>query len=206
MYSFGNMTFKNKTQAKKYFADYIRSHDHILDEDYETFVDLVSMHPRGLNDGEHIEIRVNRDYGIARNSLYKVIGSTVVDNVSYQTCIDGYNNNQSRVLACLRVAINDQIKEFKKTHLRPKLCPLCNKQLTDYHIDHVIHFKHIVDQWLEENNLTYNDLTIVKHGITKVIQDVDLVNDFYDYHQEHAELRYICPHCNLTREKYYTED
>ena len=202
MYKFGDKVFGNKTQAKKYFGDYIRTHDKILDENYPEFVDLVSNHPRGLNENEQIIIGINKRYGTARNSLYKVMDNKIVDNISYQKCIDGYNN-KSRVLSCLRSSITDQINKFKRETEKPELCPICNKILDEnFHIDHIIYFEEIVNNFLKENNIEYNDIEIVAQGTEKFIKDQNLVNRFKEYHEQHAQLRYVCAHCNLSREKY----
>jgi hypothetical protein len=104
------------------------------------------------------------------------------------------SNKRQTVLAAMRLAIENQIelfrietkveraKSFKNGDYSVLLCPLTKKRLTSRsHVDHIIPFIRIADNWLESSGLTsYGDIKLVRGqlsgGILKSWQDFHLVN------------------------------
>jgi hypothetical protein len=108
----------------------------------------------------------------------------------------------------LRPVISPQIqiyREHKDTNV--SLCSICNIDLTDnnFHIDHVIHFSKLVDDFTKLYNIII-PTEYIKKPITFerlfIVDDKWIGNMFYKYHLTNAVLRVVCIKCNLTREKY----
>ena len=69
---FADKEFKNKTQALKYFKEYLHNNSSIKPEDYNSILALFSQHPfLQTTTIKSIEIAKNYDYGKPTNS-YKV--------------------------------------------------------------------------------------------------------------------------------------
>ena len=108
----------------------------------------------------------------------------------------------------LRQTISSQIQNYReKEDTNISVCSLCKKCLKNkkFHIDHVIHFAKLVDDFTNLHNITipskYNKMAITFEK-TFTPNDKWIGELFYDYHLKHSILRVLCENCNLTREKY----
>lgn len=70
----------------------------------------------------------------------------------------------------------------------------------DIHIDHIILFKELTDNFLKNkiNILTDFDDNYYNGSMFK---DKEFANEWFKYHLKHAKLRPLCKCCNLTRRK-----
>ena len=48
-----------------------------------------------------------------------------------------------------RADILDEIDQFRKDNPRPDRCPLCKTRTDNYHVDHVVKFRDILDGFLK---------------------------------------------------------
>ena len=195
---FGNKQFKNKTQAIAFFKEYLHSHDEIDTEDYSTIEALIKSHPRGLAPEDTVIITTDSSHGKASKCFAVQSKDGSIDCRSVPKCINGYNQKQD-VNKILRESIVPQLMEFKRNNTIPTECPLCKEPLKDVHIDHILEFRNLVKSYFEDKHVSFEDIEIIRESGTKTFKDKNLLDGFINYHKDHATLRYICAHCNLTR-------
>jgi hypothetical protein len=130
-----------------------------------------------------------------------------IKDISWILCITGKEKNQySLLMSALRYSIQDQILTFKENQFIGK-CELCLKHLTnDVHIDHVILFKIIVENFHKQNPNLSQPVTFedARDGSNRaVFSKTDELYEYAwkEYHKEHAILRVLCAKCNLQRSK-----
>ena len=197
--TFENQTFKTKTAAIMFLKSYLNTHESIPDSDYPLITAFMKHHPRGLKSDEHITIVPNCiEYPNIR-CFAVVEADGTIDKRSYRAIINGYDQKQD-VNHCLRWLIKPQIDEWKTLNTMPETCPLCHKPLDHPHVDHILPFRTILSDFLHESHIKIEDIEIVREtGKDKYLKDKALGQKFYDYHKEHATLRYLCAHCNIKR-------
>ena len=198
--TYANKTFKTKTEALTFFKNYLTSHDSIPDEDYPMIEAFIQHHPRGLKTDERVIITTNTMYGKTSKCFAVVDSRGTVDERSYKTAINGYNK-ASEVKWCMRDVVQPQIDEFRRNNAIPTSCPMCHSEMKEVHVDHIIPFCRLLSDFLAKESLTFDDIDLVKEaGQKKRLKDEELGKRFADYHKEHAQLRYLCAHCNITRD------
>lgn len=101
-----------------------------------------------------------------------------------------------------RYLISDQVKEFRDGITMPITCPLSKKLLTNWsmiHIDHIVPFSILLEQWLVSVNIKPLDIKL-KGGInTKAFADVSIAKSWQDYHRENATLQVLYHEANLKK-------
>jgi hypothetical protein len=110
-----------------------------------------------------------------------VLHNGMVENFAYRRCIENYSGkiDYSRY----RGLVKDQIEAYRMTLPIPIVCGICDCEIKgQYHVDHVVHFKTMVDGFLTGRKNTY------RHG-----------GEWVRYHKENAEMRPTCPRCNMSR-------
>lgn len=128
--------------------------------------------------------------------------------ISWRICILKVDTSP-RILfnSALRQCISYQIKDFRYTS-DLSYCNECNCSLYDkvIHIDHVIHFIKLIEDFMELNKEIIIPNEYIKKDITfqTMFTDDDkwIGEAFETYHLQHAKLRVLCEKCNLTRKKY----
>ena len=197
--TFATLTFKTKQDALNYFKQYLNTHDTIPKED-EPFIEaFMQHHPRGLKTGEKVIITTETQFGKTTKCFGVETEDGIIDKRSYKTAINGYKKSQE-VKHCLRAIIQPQIEEFRSATELPDTCPMCNEPMKDPHIDHIIPFCQLLTDFLREQHITVNDIEIEREvGKEKKLKDVELGKKFYEYHKQHAQLRYLCSKCNIKR-------
>lgn len=142
------------------------------------------------------------EYAVVRHNLYnnlcigKIMNGYIKEYISVNSTIEYYFKGWVNRIHELRDSVQQQIKQYNDSHWEGDPCPLCNQPLYDKHVDHVIPFNKLVEDWLVIHNLDIEKFS--------KLSDVDrqlLCKDFSDYHFKHAKLRYLCKHCNLSRKK-----
>ncbi len=129
--------------------------------------------------------------------------NNVIEDISWVACIKGKNRDP---LSCAyRVAIDDQIKEFRKT--QPSICVFCNKTNSEMHVDHIIHFEKLVLDFELINKLpvpkTFSNYHTNQKCFSKT--DKEFEDSWKEFHKKYAQLRILCRECNSTIEKYKPE-
>lgn len=101
---------------------------------------------------------------------------------------------------CMRKAIKDQIIEFRNNNELKCKNPNCDYKDNEYHVDHIIKFKDLQDNFFNK----YKDLEIKKNiindfefGGTKFNEESKIYRKWRKYHKKHCELRILCASCNF---------
>ena len=194
---FADKEFKNKTQALKYFKEYLHNNSSIKPEDYNSILALFSQHPfLQTTTIKLIEIAKNYDYGKPTNSykVYYIINNLEqCDFFSPGTAINQYNKRQN-IIQEFRESIVPQILEYKNNNVIPSICPLCNNSLIKPEVDHFpLKFRDIVNDFMQINNISFDDIQV--NNRSKII-DRNILDKFSDYHKSVASYRIICHKCN----------
>lgn len=177
-------------------------------EKYNVLCHLCKRHPDSLNKMNGII-----DFVIVKNKLnskalelniLRTDGSII--DISWKICIRGTPNTYNHdIYMAFRVCVEDQITHFRSTNDTSK-CSICNSYNIKTHIDHVVHFQKLVEEFLQTYNgkLPSKFDTINDNSNRCCFMDIDnqLSKAFYYYHKENASLRVLCENCNLRREKY----
>jgi hypothetical protein len=122
-----------------------------------------------------------------------------VDNISYRCCINKPNKDRNLKNA-MRYAIHSQILHFRN-ECDVLECALC-KSKDNIHIDHIILFKTLYDEFLRDKKdipTTFDD-NFYNSAVFKK-EDKLFENEWIEYHMNHSSLRCLCKNCNLTRKK-----
>lgn len=208
-YSIGNLQFSTKTNAKKMVSEWLQ-HSYsgyvATDEDLKWIIPLFKMHPR-FEDKGGLEM-VGIEIGFASTAFHfnVVLENGMRTDFSYIKCMNGYANTKKHdVMIAMRDIIRPQIMAYKRRLFSDGnvVCSVSGMTLheVDLHIDHhfeLMPFKKIVDDFLNKENITVDDIPIVSLGVTHDIDDHELRQRWYDFHEKKAILRPVHKHINLT--------
>jgi hypothetical protein len=156
-------------------------------------------------------------------ALYIVNTDWSTTEISWRKCITRKaETGPSMFRAALRNSVKDQVLDFRAAQTNAA-CPLCNRpiaptdwrpvpeslrfprrQVDSFHVDHVVHFAKLVEDFMEENKGTIvAPIQYDKEPRTLLTifteSDAALADRFREYHFHHAQLRALCVACNLTR-------
>ena len=193
---------KNQTLRNKALSDYIRKSDigKLNDDDMKHFIKLYNKY---YTEDKYKIITVdlvdngrgNRDYN-KHFIINKDIENEYIISISKLAGKKESDNN--KLNRAFRNTINDQIIEYRnKNKLNPNdICPLIGCKLGyDAHIDHIIPFKELVDNYKKEKDIKY----YYDNDIKNYILEEPFKTEWYDYHLLNAKLRYLSVKGNLTR-------
>jgi hypothetical protein len=125
------------------------------------------------------------------------------DNVSYHVCISPhkYNNLTNRLTVCFRREISDQIYKFKCLAFETNndYCAISGKKLKfhDCHVDHKKKFRHLLQDFLKQENLKLEDIKTERIKEIFVIKSKEIISKWEVFHEKQAELRLLEPLINL---------
>lgn len=111
-------------------------------------------------------------------------------------------NPVTRVRAALRKVIDRQIQDFRETVSFPCVCVLTGNTLVHWgqiHVDHNPTFVSLVEGWLIENDLYYDEIKIIGGKNNPRLSNKELEQSWYDYHLENANLRVTFKKANMSR-------
>lgn len=111
-------------------------------------------------------------------------------------------NKFSALLKASRNIIKPQIDSFRESISLPTICPLSGKKLTHWgmiHIDHLYPLSSLLKDWLNENNLTPEDITLKGTKNAKVFKDENYYKSWFDYHLNNAFLQPVFKSANLSK-------
>ena len=208
----GCNTFKSQKSAETFIRNLINEIgicSSVKNKDiakYSILYDLCLRHP------DSNKLKNIYDFMICKNKLnasaYELniinLDGSITD-ISWRVCITGKSKPYKTDLhSAFRICVDNQIKDFRKDNML--ICALCNNSNTEYHIDHVIHFQKIVEDFLQNYKGKLPEIFDITNDSTNrccfKIEDIGLSNQFQDYHKQNAELRVLCKECNLRRSKY----
>jgi hypothetical protein len=175
---------------------------------FDALFEIVKRHPDGdhkLKDVVDFYIKVNVRSGKGLALMIRKLDGTSMD-VSWNTCATGKGHSpRQSFMRALRVCINDQIKDFRcHPSTNTGICALCLNTVDTYHVDHVIMFKTLVDEFIDTRpgfvypcDSRYYELN---DGTNQYrLCDEVLESAFQLFHKERALLRITCADCNLSR-------
>lgn len=207
---FMDKIFNTKKSFEKYIRNIIYNEIGVCDdikniypEKYEILLNLLKRHPnysyktRKMNNLKFIIDPLNK-----RGLKLIVVRNNDEESISWTTAIRG-KNKSSKILFCesLRVAIEGQIKEFKKNKL--KFCEICGCG-GEIHVDHIKHFSELVCNFLiqmkKEHQKIHKYFIKTKDGTDRVcLKNKKFEKKWIDFHKKNATLRILCRNCNLKR-------
>jgi len=123
------------------------------------------------------------------------------DSISWNTCVKGaIISVEKRLNWAMRLAIEDQIKDFKCKNVKP--CEFCGTT-TNPTVDHIIKFKKLKDDFLILNPVHPTEFS--KNNLAQEIfreEDNKYSELWQEYHRHTATLRILCKECNQKLDNY----
>lgn len=107
------------------------------------------------------------------------------------------------VKAAMRLAVKDQLKEFRDSVSLPSLCYLSGMKIrrgmkTD--VDHVgVTFSELADSFIRMKNLVYTDVILIGPPTAKKFKDKVLWEEWQDYHLQKAKFALVCASANRSK-------
>lgn len=209
--TFGSLTFSSQTKAKDYIRTLLHSIGYTtsVKDNTNTFnllQDIVNNHPNKLYSKDIIDFEIGKDL-LSGGYTLSIVKSTETICISWYKCVTGKHPPLKQELnGALRQSISYQIWDFKKS--AKQICELCSA-IDILHVDHIVHFEKIVQDFHSENKfplptefIEVDDGTY-RRGFT--INDKNYEDAWTNYHKKHATLRILCKKCNLSRPHYKNE-
>ena len=217
----GTKVFKTQTECKNYTRIILTELGITISvkckniEHFNFLRSLCERHPRYQE-----KFQKFCDFRICRSALNtRGLELQIVNNdgtyteISWNICVSGKSSTkESSFYSALRQHISLQIMNFKNTN-DLSYCRECNHRFVEFsppvHIDHVIQFKQLVENFLEINT---NIIIPTEYEKKERTYETLFANSdrwigelFEKYHSENAVLRVLCETCNLKRPKYKSE-
>lgn len=209
----GERCFKSQREALAFVAsvrDRYNDHEEILGADRQFLLDLLACHPEAsdkIGPGLlGILVATDSVYGRTRHFVVQRVDGTSTD-FSFLACIKGSNERRDRLQA-LRVAISDQVSEFKRNAFGTADVVPCAVRGTptafaDAHVDHVPPetFLALVMKWLNENKLALKDVAISAPADNQTVSslvDAGQLASWRSHHSLNAALRITSRAANLS--------
>ena len=206
--------WKNMTQARKYFGNYIKTlkNDEIIKD--RIIKELVKYHPSksiDVNKVEWFKMKLRQPYNTPA-IFYKYKNSIIEDDISWNKCIRNlygkYDRNKDYE--------KDVEKAFRyESHLGTKkryhinnttrinntfmgICNNCNKQTENITTDHyMLSYKEIFDNFININNINLINIEVFENENNEIrIKDENLASKWLNYHDNKGQYRLLCSSCN----------
>mgnify|MGYP006433084385 CR=1 FL=1 len=201
MYKISNLEFKTKKDIELYCRQLKKKYidkDNLIEKDFDFICDLKTWHHNEeirILEPDNIIIDLPEDREIKKHRCFMLLKNNHRYVFSVKKCIYNISVKKANIKIALRDAINFQILEFRHKNNIPR----------EYHIDHIIHFEKLIEDWLEELNLELTDLVVVEEGSYKKLNDKNIEHSWIQYHKHNAKLRKLLVKDNLKRKKYKPE-
>jgi hypothetical protein len=209
-----NKEFKHKKDALCYFKDILNSYKPVQTVNENDFLDLVGLIENrpdkekkigcGIAKIQVIEVR----YKTKCFELVRKDGSREV--FSYRNCINGKSNPLAKFSKTCRETISEDLRNVKLAYFKKfsskgevkcqETGELCKWE--ELNVDHrqPNTLSVIIDRFIEVYKIDINNVqyTEIMDGVYQ-FTDVELVNNFKNYHKEKANLRLVKKTKNLGR-------
>lgn len=200
--------FSSQSKLENYTRNLIKSigicssvKEHNIDS-FNFFIDLFKRHPNypeKIKDLIDIKINPNKikPYQFELN-IVRV--DNTLEDISWISCISG--KKKDSYLSAMRVSIQDQIDEFRQTHIVQ--CADCkrNDKNVKYEVDHVQHFEALkydfenINQHLKRPTTFENTDDNRKQFIK---DNKEYEEAWKSYHKTHAKLQFLCKPCHTKK-------
>ena len=208
--------YKVKEIARRILHKY-KPGEKLQGEDLEFILDLLKYHPEYKEKTKFgVKGIVVRTYPLKKDTKqFRIITNDEREiEFSYLKCIYPKTYKQ-KVLRALREAIAEQIIEYKKEYFKKfkkknktAKCQISGKEITWYnsHVDHVIPFKNLVENFLNHYNLTLDTIEIEDNPTENKpprLKDENIKKLWQEFHKKHAILRVVASdvHKQLSTQK-----
>jgi len=208
--------FNTQKEAEQYVRDLIMNKIGLCSSVKSTniqlfneLLEIVKYHPSSDN-----KLKNMNDFKIIKNKLnnkaYELniinLDGSILD-ISWKLCVTSKHKTPKQELSsALRYSIEEQIHDYKNKVNIDK-CVSCNTFTNGKpHIDHVIYFEKLVNDFNTINILPIPSIfdeasdNSNRRAFTK--NDIKYETAWKKFHKENAILQVLCKDCNLRREKY----
>jgi len=199
-----------KSGRNTLLSNYLKKNSGLLNEEetnyFKIIFDLYYTPDNGeekynIDDIISVKIGKNKSYG---GCCFYIFINDIWKPTSIKKLAGTIINNNLIITRALRFAINEQILDF--IHKNPldvtQICPLENKPIGyDAQVDHVIPFSVISEKWLENNTININNMRYDFNQNNYFI-DSPFQEDWYNFHQDNAKLRWISKDGNKYAHKF----
>jgi hypothetical protein len=187
-----------QTAAKEKCQEILQTKKELEGEDL-VFVGSILM-SWYFNYQEPIQIKVDLSSNGRNNCFYYLKKSGDWEDFSYIKALRNPNTNSiADLTSAFRYEISNQILDYKSQH-----------QLignNEFHVDHVVPFKKLFDEFLKKHNLQEQDIELqeIEKNTREFkihrhkIKDRKLAKAWQDYHKEKAELQILTATENLKK-------
>lgn len=130
------------------------------------------------------------------------IAKTKVINQLYPPKKIKKSNHVNDVKSASRNVVQPQIKEFRKQVKLPIICPLSGIKLTnwkDIHIDHSYPFILMFNEWMDINELKFDDIQLKGYRNSKTFKLKNFEESWYDYHEKNSILQAVHKKANMSK-------
>lgn len=219
IFTIGGITFRTLESVKQEIRSRIASYEDkepFSPEDWWFFRDLLDLHP-------HTEVKIGcgvRGFYAQWNPVYKntrtlylVRQDGSVTDWSWTECLKP-SSHEKKIKMAFRALLEPGMIIFKKKFFdsQPYVatpCPITGQLMTfaSAHVDHIPPqtFEALFRDFIATNKVDITTLTISSDGKDNTyrvtISDEVLANRWLDYHSQHAHLRVISSHANLSNVK-----
>jgi hypothetical protein len=204
----GDYVYKNKNELKESIKNFLqRAREGIVThpETIEKLHYLLVMHPKAA-----CKIGVGvKDFSVTSNTQGSGKSFEVIrkdnsrERFSYKACIDGERQTQrAKTIEALRFIIRQQMIDFRSSLQFPVRCAISGKLVhnnDELHIDHHIPFWELVTEFLEEENLTLDQLETSGSGEYLHLIDEAISRNFFKFHEENAKLQPTLKEYNIKK-------
>ncbi|QXW42687.1 DCL family protein [Pseudomonas amygdali] len=156
---------------------------------------LLMMHPDAARKiGSGIDyFTVVRNARGAGQGFHVVRTDGTVESFSYKRCISGVmQSDYGKVREALRFAVQPQLMEEREKHKLPVICKLSDVAIRDrkeLHMDHVIPFCQLLEDFSIAQNVDLSALKTIGNGEALHFVDSEVTASFVRYHRQHAKLQ-----------------
>lgn len=157
---------------------------------------------------EKFEVNNISSVSIVKDKYGNKCFSICVNNVFYPTSIKRLSGStrthQENLKKALRTTIKKQITDFRIANPLNmyNICPITNNILgNDAEVDHEIPFHILSNNWLNNNKLPPS-IKYIREQFSYIL-DEPYFEQWYNYHLEHAKLRWVSKEGNKIAHKMY---
>jgi len=206
-FNVGEKYFNSKKECTEYTRSLIKTlgecNIDVSHPNYDYFYNLIKYHPE-----YELKIGCGVDLFIIQNNLMnktsyttyiKRLDNTIID-FSWIVCCNQQKtkSRQENLIRAMREAISPQIINYLKQNNKNIKCNICGITGSDYHVDHVIPFSMIKNNFLKQNKENIPEIYDNIYHVAS-LQDSKFKNDWCHYHKDNASYQILCKKCNLKK-------
>ena len=216
--TFLNAEYKTQGEFEKYVKKIIYEDIGICNDvknaypdKYYILIKILERHPDFNSKTENMcNIKIMYDT-LNKKALKTLIVKNDGNNIdiSWRCAISAkHKSKKHELMSAMRSSIDSQIKQFKKDHYNDgcQICGNIERLDVDHNDTKNSAFDELVSNFIKKNNDLeipdkFGELNDDTHRRRFLEKDTDFKDKWLKYHNEHASLRMLCHHCNISRPK-----